>query len=207
MKPKRWQSLMKSFGLAENQSTYKDLVAAYSENHRRYHTVEHVSACLKYFDRCKKYSVEPEEIELALWFHDAIYRPFSNHNEKDSAEWAERFLRSRAVEEAKIARIYRLIMVTEHNAPTQTKDESILVDIDLSILGSSPEHYAEFESAVRFEYRKVPMLIYKKKRIEILSGFLAKQKIYQNEPFASLLEGQARINLAGAISQLRSGRR
>ncbi|MNC84702.1 hypothetical protein D3C83_02620 [compost metagenome] len=93
-------------------------------------------------------------------------------------------------------------MVTEHNAATMTKDESILVDIDLSILGADVETYAAFEEAVRNEYRMVPMLIYRRKRTEILNGFLKRPRIYQNEPFFSEREQQARINLSNAISKL-----
>jgi len=79
------------------------------------------------------------------------------------------------------------------------------VDIDLSILGADAKTYDEFEKAVRQEYRIIPMFIYRRKRAEVLHSFLLRPHIYQNEPFLSEREHQARANLSNAVSQL-SGR-
>lgn len=202
MSIERWFELMRAFGFGANEETFDSLRAAYSEKHRHYHTGEHVQACLRHLDSCVMRADEPKEIELALWFHDAIYEPLSSNNERKSADWAAAFLAANLATPEVAARVHRLIMVTEHNAATMTKDESILVDIDLSILGADVETYAAFEEAVRNEYRMVPMLIYRRKRTEILNGFLKRPRIYQNEPFFSEREQQARINLSNAISKL-----
>jgi predicted metal-dependent HD superfamily phosphohydrolase len=100
--------------------------------------------------------------------------------------------------------VQALIMATVHDAPALTKDASLLIDIDLAILGVQPQAYETFEKAVRKEYRFVPAFIYRKKRAEILKQFLSRERIYQNEPFASQLEAQARINLTQAIDKLES---
>lgn len=202
MNHERWAALMRAWGFDCNEDSCRSLLAAYSEKGRHYHTMEHVTACLRHLDRCAAATEQPREVELALWFHDAIYMPLSAGNEKKSADWAASFLSANGASPDAITRVHRLIMVTAHNAPTQTNDESILVDIDLSILGADPETYDLFEQGVRMEYRLVPSFLYKKKRTEVLRGFLARERIYQHEPFASEREQQARENLADAVSRL-----
>jgi predicted metal-dependent HD superfamily phosphohydrolase len=202
MNLERWSELMAAFGFVANEGTFRSLVAAYSEKHRHYHTLEHIRACLQHLDICAAQTNERKEVELALWFHDAIYRPLSGKNEQKSADWATSFLLSNFSRQDMAARVHRLVMVTEHNAPTKTKDESILVDIDLSILGSDADTYDTFEKAIRMEYQTIPMFMYRKRRVEVLSGFLRRPCIYQNEPFQSEREQQARVNLSNAISKL-----
>ncbi|CUR47579.1 hypothetical protein BN2364_3138 [Alloalcanivorax xenomutans] len=76
------------------------------------------------------------------------------------------------------------------------------MDIDLAVLGAEPATYQVFEEGVRSEYKMVPWPLYKKKRVEVLKGFLDRPRIFQNEPFLTEREQQARKNLAAAISKL-----
>lgn len=198
----RWLRLMDAWGFLRNEETYNALVASYSAKGRYYHTLDHIAACLRHLDQFAADLTYPREVELALWFHDAIYEPLSGGNERKSAEWAVSFLSENGAPPEATARVHRLIMVTEHNAPTQTVDESVLVDIDLAILGASPETYDVFEQAIRKEYSLVPAFIYRRKRAEILRGFLERDRIYQNEPFCTERERQARENLLKAIIRL-----
>ncbi len=202
MSIERWLRLMDAWGFSGNEDVYQSVVAVYSAKSRHYHNAEHVTACLRHLDRCIAKLDQPREVELALWFHDAIYQPFSSGNERKSADWAASFLSANDASHDAQDRVRRLIMVTQHNEPTRTNDESMLVDIDLSILGSDSRSYRLFEQAVRMEYRLVPSFIYRKRRAGLLRGFLARERIYQNEPFASEREGQARKNLTTAVSEL-----
>jgi len=205
MKAARWDALMATWGFGANRDTFGALVAAYGERHRRYHTGEHLDACLAQLDRCAHRADHPHEIELALWFHDAVYRPFASDNEQKSAAWASSFMGANAAPADATARVHALIMATRHDAPPQTHDESLLIDIDLSILGAAPDAYAAFEAAVRQEYAFVPGFVFRRKRAELLRRFLQRPSIFRNEPFASELEARARENMAAAIARL-SGR-
>ena len=194
---------MERFGFGENQQTYEALIKAYSEKHRAYHTFDHIAACFRHLDIVRDKMENPREIELALWFHDAIYKPFSSSNEKDSAIWAQEFFELNEFEDDEVIdRVYDLIMVTEHSGATKTKDEELMIDIDLSILGTRAEVYDQFEKDVRFEYKRVPAFMFRKKRKEILSEFLARDRIYHDAYFHDNLEAQARVNLADAIQKL-----
>lgn len=193
---------MDAWGFDRNQQAFDALVAAYTEKGRYYHTSQHISACLRHLDDCGLDLDFPREVELALWFHDAIYKPLSRSNERKSADWAAAFLRENNAGEEAVARVHRLILATAHDALPLNGDESALVDIDLSILGADPATYEIFEKNVREEYRLVPSFIYKSKRAEILKGFLDRPRIYSTDQFSMGLECQARENLANAIARL-----
>ena len=77
-----------------------------------------------------------------------------------------------------------------------------MVDIDLATLGSGKERYAIYEAAIRQEYKRVPMPLYRRKRKGILRAFLARDNIYTTVPFHETFEVSARLNLAWAIEQL-----
>ena len=199
----RWLALMHAWDLPPSEETWRELVAAYGQTHRHYHTGAHIDACLRHLDACASALDQPHEVELALWFHDAVYNPLSSKNERKSADWADDFLTRCGAPDQAVARVVALIMVTRHEAPTRTSDESFLVDIDLSILGAEPAVYDTFEKAIRREYRHVPGPLYRAGRSRLLEQFLARPRIYANLPFA-LREGQARANLAHAIDRLRA---
>jgi len=198
----RWQKLMSDFGLSHNVDTFQALTKAYSEPHRRYHTHEHISATLRHLDSVPDLADNIQEIEIALWFHDAIYKPFSAKNELESAVWASTFLSDNGVSQDRIDRVYRLVMATAHTANPDVNDQSLIVDIDLSILGASTATYEQFENDVRYEYKLVPYFFYRKKRKEILANFLERDRIYKNDFFHSRLEDKARSNLTNAVRLL-----
>ena len=198
----RWSGLCERLGLSIDTGIYTELIDAHAQKHRAYHTIDHIAACLKHLDRVKDKVDRPDEIELALWFHDAIYQPFSATNEEDSADWAVRWLSDVGAETDLIGRVKDHILATKtHDNPDQL-DGQYMLDIDLAILGTSPDIYDQFEVDVRREYKRVPGFIFRKKRKAILSTFLARDQIYATDHFINALEPQARINLKRAISHL-----
>ena len=193
---------MKSLALDDNYGTYQALAKSYSEKHRYYHTYKHVEACLNHLDKTTDLAKNPEQIELAIWFHDAIYKPTSKNNELESAQWADDFLKQNKVTKKIKNNIYHLIMATLHNGKLKTNDQKLLVDIDLTILGSRPEIYDVFEKNIREEYKWVPKFIFRKKRKDILKSFLAKDYIFNHKYFIEKFENQARINLNSWVNKL-----
>ena len=197
-----WHQLMLAFDISENNDTYHKLCAAYSEKHRTYHTLEHIDACFQHFDTVLEQSTYPNEIKLALWFHDVIYKPFSTTNEEDSADMAKSFLFQNAVKPEIIERVKDLIILTKDHAAPHSVDAKLMLDIDLSILGTEQHVYAQFEKDIRREYKRVPSFIFKKKRKEVLRSFIERPRIYHTPHFFNTLETQAKHNLAWAINNL-----
>lgn len=181
---------------------FEKLYQAYSEKHRFYHTAQHIEAMLDHLDSTVALSEHPHELELAIWFHDAIYKPFSSTNELDSAKWAKEFLTDNQYSSDGTERVYNLIMATQHNVEVNSVDEQLIVDIDLTILGASATVYDQFEQNIRKEYKLVPSIIYRKKRKELLKSFLSKQSIYNLDYFKEKYEKAARINIKRVIEVL-----
>ena len=200
----RWHQLMERWSAPRHDDVYAQLESAYAEPHRHYHTGQHITDCLEQLDIAGNLATAPEEVELALWFHDAIYRPTSSKNELMSAEWAQRFLRSAGADETKSQRVFDHIMATQHGAGTLSGDTAVVVDIDLSILGRETSEYDIYEHAIRKEYKWVPGPIYRKKRAEILESFLERPTIYETGHFHEKYEVSARENLRRAIEALRT---
>ena len=198
----RWNKLCLRLDLSPDAATYDLLVTAHAQKHRAYHTLDHIAACLRHLDNVRNHTERSDEIEMAFWFHDAIYKPFSSTHEEDSADWAAEWLEKRGASKAAIARITDHILDTKHHDAPDSVDGKFMLDIDLSILGAPRAIYDIYEKNIRFEYKRVPVFIYKKKRCEILKHFLETERVYATDHFFALLEDQARENLRRAIDQL-----
>ncbi len=193
---------MNQMSFGSNEKYYNLLINAYGEKHRGYHDLSHIEACLTLLDEVSHLASNTESLKIAFWFHDAIYKAFSRTNEADSADLAIRFLKENGSSQQFQKTVYNLIMVTEHKSLPSTQDEKIMVDIDLSILGTDSERYALYKKGVRKEYKLVPMFIYRKKRKEILEEFLNRSPIYHIEYFQNKFEVMARRNIEQEIAEL-----
>ena len=148
----RWASTCAALGLTAAPEIGKKVIHAYRRLGRHYHTLGHLDACLREFDTARDLAQRPAEVELGLWFHDAVYRTYSKDNEERSADWARRFLADHGGGGDVIARVVELILATKHAAEPVGADAKLLVDVDLSILGQPTDIYAQFERDVRREY-------------------------------------------------------
>lgn len=195
---------MERLSLGPNGNTYRKLEAAYAENHRHYHTAEHIDQCLALLREYRDLAVNADEVELALLFHDAIYKPMSKSNEVDSAAWAHEFMVANAMDLPVADRVSEFILATIHEAQPANRDAQLLVDIDLSVLGSSDAQFEQFEIGVRREYKWVPGPLYRRERRRILQSFIDRDSIYCTAELSSRFESRARKNLAHAIRTLQS---
>jgi predicted metal-dependent HD superfamily phosphohydrolase len=198
----RWRAVCDALGVVDVDLEHRRLIRAWSQWGRHYHTLHHLAACLHELDAARAVAERPAEVELALWFHDAIYRTYRNDNEERSANWAERFLASRHAAPETISRVTHMVRATAHGAAELAGDVALVVDIDLSILGQPEAVYDEFERNVRKEYWWVSKKRYRTARREILQSFLARPTIYCWQPFRQRYEASARRNLERSIRAL-----
>ncbi len=202
LSPHRWTEICAALGVSGITVDHNKLLRAWARRDRRYHTLKHLSACLRELDAARHLAEHPAEVELALWFHDAVYRTWRRDNEALSAAWAARLLARRGAPPDVVARISNVILATKPGDHHLTGDAALIVDIDLSILGQPPEIYDEFERNVRREYWWVPSWLYAHTRGQILRHFQAQQKIYRFALFLDRYEAPARANLERAIAAL-----
>lgn len=203
MNERRWDALMAALMLPPSRNVFEQLRRAYGERHRAYHTARHIDDCLDKLDASRAIARQPAEVELALWFHDAVYKPYRHDNEARSAAWARAFLRRAGAEEDRLCRVGDMILATAAHDTDAGADVSLMMDIDLSVLGADPADFQAFERGVRYEYRRVPLFLYRRKRIELLAGFLARPRLYRTNCYYDRYESQARHNLGDALTALR----
>ena len=197
----RWRKLFKSAETSEVDGIYNDILKRYSENHRHYHTIDHVKACLRHLDSVENVA-NRRDVEIALWFHDVIYDSFKKDNEEQSAIFAGSALNVLGENKQIIDSVKYLVILTKHPSDPKALHEKYLIDIDLSILGSSKDVYDRYEHWIRQEYSKVPSILYKRGRKKVLRSFLDQPKVYSTELFIEKYETNARINLENALCQL-----
>lgn len=195
-----WSRAWSAIGAhGEGQSLRDALIQRYAEPQRRYHTQQHLAECLQLFDEARALAQHAAEVELALWFHDAIYELRGSDNEGRSADWAHEALVAAGVAGDAALRVRELVLATRHDALPQGQDAQLLVDIDLSILGAEPARFAEYEQQIRAEYGFVPGFLFRHKRRAILQAFLDRPQLYATPFMHERFEAQARINLGLAI--------
>jgi len=198
-----WQRAWRALGPdPRDDALLERLLACYREPHRRYHTLQHLAECLAHFDPVRHLALAPGEVELALWFHDAIYDVRRHDNEACSAAWARDELLAAGVAADAAARVHELVMATRHATLPGTHDAMLLVDIDLSILGAPPDRFDEYEAQIRAEYAWVEEGAFRSKRRDVLAGFLARPAIFGTGPFRAALEAAARANLLRSLERL-----
>ncbi|MGZ3158896.1 MAG: HD domain-containing protein [Burkholderiaceae bacterium] len=198
MKPlfEQWRATWRNLGVAESDPVlYQTLIDHYSESHRKYHTLQHLEECFEKLSELRPLATHAEEIELALWFHDAIYSTIRHDNEERSADWAKSSVLEANVPVEVANRIHSLIMATRHRAIPSDNDAAILVDVDLSILGAPTARFNEYEKQVRAEYAHIPLFIFTSKRKGILQEFLDRPRIFTTQLFYERYEQQARENI------------
>ena len=96
------------------------LQGLYAEPHRAYHTWEHIEALLAQFARLDW--ADPKGVEIAVYYHDAIYNPLAATNEADSAELMIADLTGK-VDQATLDHANALILATAgHKVPEGADD-------------------------------------------------------------------------------------
>lgn len=199
----RWQDMWRQLGApGSDDALLSRLRESYSEPHRKYHTMRHLQECFMHLESVRSLAEHAGEVELALWFHDAIYNTRRKDNEERSAEWARESARAAGLVEDQASRIYQLVMATMHNAVPVRKDAAVLVDIDLAILGADEARFDEYEVQVREEYSWVPGSLYRGGRRKILQEFVTRESIYSTEYFRVECEARARRNIARSLARL-----
>ncbi|KAK4034769.1 hypothetical protein C8A01DRAFT_18477 [Parachaetomium inaequale] len=187
----------------------EELVALYSSPTRHYHSLNHVTALLALLSTHRQHFVDPDAVEAAIWFHDAIYdaRAKGPCNELQSANLAVSRL-SGTAEPKRVAWIREVIEATAtHKLPEgldgpEEADAALFLDMDLSILGAGETEFDEYEAAVRKEYDFVSDEAWRTGRAAVLKTFLERERVYHSELFRGLYEEVARRNLRRSLERL-----
>lgn len=197
----RWLATWEKLGLvAPGEALFEALIQRYSEPHRKYHTVQHLAECFGTLCELENRAEHLGELELALWFHDAVYDVRRSDNEDRSAAWMAECLRNAGAPTEMIQRVHALILSTREHKPAHDVDPAILSDVDLWILAAPPERFQEYEQQIREEYSYVPEPLFRYKRKQVLEEFMKRERIFNTALFVERYEMQARRNLTASLS-------
>ena len=202
---KHWSIGWDELGRSAPPDLLGQLCQAYQEPQRHYHTLKHLLHCLQEWDVVSDQAQRPGAVAVALFFHDAVYDPTDmapHANELASARWAREALSGAGVDSARVDDVAALIMATCHDAVTTDGDQTLLVDVDLAILGQSETRFAAYEQEVRREFSWVPEEAFRNGRRRILEQFLARDAIFGTSHFNALYEQPARRNLRRSVKAL-----
>ena len=182
-------------------AVFDQLDTLYREPHRRYHTAAHIEHCLRQFDFAADRMDEPDAVEMALWFHDAIYDVPGKENELRSAELFAARADGRGSEQFR-SEVHRLIMATTHlDPPPATLDESFIA-ISLSSFGLPWEEFLRDSRAVRAELPHVSDAEFYPRQKKFLESFAARSEFCFTEFFRDRHETRARENIERLCARL-----
>jgi len=200
-----WEATWRDLNLVAPMSVGADLLAAYDDfSVRAYHTGQHLGEVLAIVhDRCSAHGRAVTcLVELALWFHDAVYDPRASDNESRSAAWAVRVLTAGEMPFEQVQLVEEAVLATAgHDTSELSIVSQLVADADLSIFAASPARFDQYEAQVREEYRHIPERTFRLARAKILRAFSRRDRIYVTPAFAHL-EPVARANLAQSIASL-----
>lgn len=197
----QWNVLLGALGVppALSRPVWANVRRRYQAPGRHYHTLDHIAALLELVEQHRAQLADAAAVQLAVWFHDAVYSPLRPDNEERSAALARRALQSMGLKLFSPKVEQYIIGTKGHQAAPHDSDLQYFLDCDLAILAAPPAQYQAYTQQIRQEYSIFPDAVYKPGRRRVLEHFLARPRIYgQMDEW----ERPARQNLAHELAQL-----
>lgn len=175
-----------------------ELLAAYGAPGRGYHDQRHLGEVLTRLDELTEAgeAFDTVPVQLAAWFHDAVYAGAPDDEER-SARLAATELDRAGVPAGVVAEVVRLVLVTaEHRPDEGDVNGAALSDADLAILAAAPGRYAAYLTDVRREYAHLSDDAFAAGRRGVLRRLAEKPSLFHTETARRRWEPAARANLA-----------
>ncbi len=187
------------------------LTGRLSEPHRRHHGPSHVDAMLAGLRELGPLVRAPATVEVAVWYHDAVYDPSRADNESRSADLLRSEMAGVAPPDVVADAAAMVLATADHAIPTQTPPElrgdmAYLLDLDMAVLGADPEGYDAYERGIAAEYGPVHgEAAYARGRRAFLEGLLLRPRLFLTDRFHDELDAKARANVRRAMGGLSQG--
>jgi predicted metal-dependent HD superfamily phosphohydrolase len=206
----RWNRLCERVGAfkraEESDLTFDMLATLYAHPVRSYHNLDHIGQVLGVLDSVQRLADDRDAVEFALWLHDCVYFAEREDNEERSADAASMIAGLLGCPAAFAVRARELIAVTRHSRPPGRGDESLVADIDLSVLAAEGPAYDAYARAIRREFAFADDEAFRGGRIGWIERMLEREKIYATAWFFREGERAARGNLERELAVLGEGR-
>lgn len=178
------------------------LTTLYTQPHRHYHNINHINDCLTELENYPGLSSENIRIvEKAIWYHDAVYNPYSKNNEVNSAMlipsgyW---------MDDNKVREI--ILATAKHSITQVAKDKDgnetplplatqIMLDIDLAGFGKPTPECLQNGENVRKEYYKTNDQDFFTGRLNFLRKIMQRKSLYYTDYFKEKYHAQSQENI------------
>jgi predicted metal-dependent HD superfamily phosphohydrolase len=179
--------------------TWRVLETLYGEPHRAYHNLTHIDACMDLLAEARRDGAceGTPVVELALFWHDAVYVPGDKRNEELSAG----LLRSLVLVPWAVhsghwdAACDAILATKNHETVASNEIARLTIDIDLAILGSESATYRKYVRDIRQEYATVSDEAWKVGRSGFLAKMLERARLFQTDWAHERFDSFARINM------------
>lgn len=189
-----WGNCLNSGAVSNGLPVYDELSKRYSDPRRGYHNLDHIRHCLQELDSVASLDGEYRAIEMALWFHDVVYKPGSWDNERKSADLFARVADGHMPADF-VQTVCRLILVTSHRERPRDNDERLINDIDLSSFGLPWDEFLRDTHNLRKERDDLADTLYFPKQMTFLKCLIDRPRIFETEFFYERYEESARENI------------
>lgn len=157
----------------------QEIIRAYSEPHRRFHTEDHILNMLIYCE-LEREGNNPELWHAILW-HDFIYDPKADpgENELSSARaWMKysdpdynSYYTESNIDRKRVADLI-LATATPFKDYSNDKDKELITKADFDIFNKGVKELIKYEQDIFYEFQQYPLKKYKKGRIRFLKNLL-----------------------------------
>ncbi len=178
---------------AAASTVHADLCRRLGGSDRRFHDLNHISDCLRRFDEVVPLLANPDAVEMAIWFHDAVYLPGDAGNERRSTELFLSY--ADGADPLFRRRVCALILTTRHQRQAPDDDRGYIEDIDLAGFGGPWEDFMRGGDLLREEFAAQPDAQYYAGQVWFL-GFLKRRRwFFSTKYFRERYEARAQENL------------
>lgn len=203
----RWHAALDVVGAVcgDRDAVFQDLVDRYGAPDRHYHVFAHADGVVEGIRGLATRGDDRAPVELAGWFHDAVYDPTAapGCNEGASAVLAETSLRALGVPRSAIAEVVRLVcLTTRHEVAPGDRNGALLCDADLATLAAGGGDYDRYVQMVRAEHPEVDDDAWRVGRRIVLRSFLDRPSIFATREGRARFEARARINISDELATL-----
>lgn len=199
-----WASAHMRVGAKPSWSEFWRLIRCYSEDHRHYHTIQHIYECLRYIRKHYQDHSMIHLVRFAIFYHDIVYDVTSKDNERLSADqWMQYASQLENMTSIHINLVEQLILMTASHKlePGSGMLFRVMNDVDMHIFLCPDGHYLEYARNVWREYSVFGPEKFIEGRTAFLESLDPDQLFYTKEARPYLQHARANIALELEVLQ------
>lgn len=207
-----WKEATEALNSEVCDTWFVRLQDAYSDEKRTYHNLDSVRDKLNCYCEIKDNLKNSRALLLALFFQNFEYDPKALDGENKNLEHFNTFADEAGIPTDTELReeVSALLKVAATHSTDAHKvggafggeDAHYFLDLDMAVLGSPPESYAEYREKIRGEYSFLSEPMYTALRLKVLQNFVQIPNIFATKEFRDKFEEQARQNIQAEVELL-----